>query len=346
MAILRNITFIILAFFLTSCYEIFSPDIEVKRVLCINSLISAGEPIEFEVSRTWVYTEDSQTFNPIVENAMVKIFVNDIEVDENYIPKEGDKIKIEATSAEYGYADAEVVVPESPKINAFDWKANLISYSKNGADSLAMDMTIQFSLLITMDISDISDLPDYFHVSWTNFLPSVDSSLDNEIINNGYNEDDNDYKFSYLIWGDIKYEAEPLFFEHMSEVQSVLDAYPQGLLFFTDRRFSGSSYTLNILFPNVQYKVESTTWDPELLENGNILFLHTISKSYYDWENYSWQVDHGVIQDISDWGFADPIWGYSNVSTGAGVVAAQSVTSIIINLKDFLEETLLKEDSN
>ncbi len=83
--------------------------------------------------------------------------------------------------------------------------------------------------------------------------------------------------------------------------------------------------------------------DPDKLDCGYIITLHTISKSYYEWSAYSWQKDNGFTSDLSDLGLSEPLWGYSNVSTGAGVVAAQSESTYTLNLKEYIE-TLLKSD--
>lgn len=48
----------------------------------------------------------------------------------------------------------------------------------------------------------------------------------------------------------------------------------------------------------------------------------------------------GILGDLSDIGLAESKWGYSNVSTGAGVVAAQSSSKFTIDLKEFLKTTL------
>ncbi|MDE6345354.1 MAG: hypothetical protein K2L55_01625 [Muribaculaceae bacterium] len=37
---------------------------------------------------------------------------------------------------------------------------------------------------------------------------------------------------------------------------------------------------------------------------------------------------------------AEPMWGYSNVSSGAGVVAAQSFATYTLSLKEFLHDAL------
>ena len=57
MAILRYILFLLSATILTSCYEEFNPAIDTKPVLCMNALITAGEPIEVEITHTWMFND-------------------------------------------------------------------------------------------------------------------------------------------------------------------------------------------------------------------------------------------------------------------------------------------------
>ena len=110
--------------------------------------------------------------------------------------------------------------------------------------------------------------------------------------------------------------------------------------FFSDRQFSGGTYTLHLNFSNNSFHVKSQEYDESLLECGVNLYLTTVSKSYYNWAVYKWNVDEGITGDLSDIGLAESKWGYSNVSTGAGVVAAQSSSKFTVDLKDFLEQTL------
>ncbi|MDE6468491.1 MAG: hypothetical protein K2L28_06285 [Muribaculaceae bacterium] len=72
------------------------------------------------------------------------------------------------------------------------------------------------------------------------------------------------------------------------------------------------------------------------------LYLSTVSQSYYNWAVYKWNADAGITGDLADLGMAESKWGYSNVSTGAGVVAAKSSACFTVNLKDFLESVLPK----
>ena len=113
--------------------------------------------------------------------------------------------------------------------------------------------------------------------------------------------------------------------------------------FFSDKRFDGASRKINFGFIGCGFSVSG--WDPDsdIMECGYTVTLNTISKSYFDWAMYFWNSERGLIGEFSDMGLAEPIWGYSNVSTGAGVVAAQSSATVTINLKDFIKDAFESE---
>lgn len=81
--------------------------------------------------------------------------------------------------------------------------------------------------------------------------------------------------------------------------------------------------------------------DPQLSLN-----LFSISPSYYNWANYVWQRDNGALTDFSDYGLGDPIWGYSNVSSGAGVVVDQSKSAHTIDLTEFIKNTIKQQNAS
>ncbi|MDE6693171.1 MAG: DUF4249 domain-containing protein, partial [Muribaculaceae bacterium] len=58
---------------LTSCYTDFEPDLKSTPVVCINSLITAGDSIHVEVTRTWRYSEG----DPLVK---LDVMLRDAEV--------------------------------------------------------------------------------------------------------------------------------------------------------------------------------------------------------------------------------------------------------------------------
>ena len=92
MAILRYIIPVLLVPFFSSFYEDFNPDIDTDPVLCLNSLITAGEPIEVRVTHTWRFNDEKSERNHEVADAVVTVFANEKVVGPDYPAKEGDRI--------------------------------------------------------------------------------------------------------------------------------------------------------------------------------------------------------------------------------------------------------------
>lgn len=51
-----------------------------------------------------------------------------------------------------------------------------------------------------------------------------------------------------------------------------------------------------------------------------------------------WKVNSGFEGELGNNGLADPIFIYSNVSTGAGIVAARSVSKYTVDLSDYVRD--------
>lgn len=68
------------------------------------------------------------------------------------------------------------------------------------------------------------------------------------------------------------------------------------------------------------------------------LTLATISKSYYDHVISVWVANDGIAGTLGSVGLGDPIFASSNVSTEAGVISAQSPSSIEVHIGDQLRE--------
>lgn len=318
-----------LAVMLTGCYEDFNPDIDTKPVLAINSLITAGEPIEVEVTHTWLYSEGwAENVDYSVSDAEVAIYVDGVRVSEDYIPREGENIRIVAESKTYGKAEAEVSVPYAVKDAHADYFASIVSDWHDNTPP-EMNSEVRFDVSINLILRDLSDRMDYYRLHYSSFLGAESGDFD---IDGAYI----DYP-AYFHQGSFDENSEPIFSEHIGVFESVMGSEAYGATFFTDRQFSGSEYTLHLRFTNADFRVKNSVYDEDLLNCGYILELQSISPSYYNWLNYEWQIKSGVTGDIIDFGFGDPIWGYSNVSTGAGVVAARSISTLKVNLKDFLQ---------
>ncbi len=335
MDILRKTIIASLPLLLAGCYEDFDPHIDTTPVLCINSLITAGEPIEVTISRTWVFTDEEGEKDHSVKDASVSIFANGKPVGKEYLPEEGDIIRIEAYSGIYGAAEAEVTVPYATPIDAVKLTPTLKKCGVRDLNGYGISVDIDFDAAIAVTLPNYADSDHYYYLTQDSFLP--DSPL--------YDPED--------IYGPTKwpttpsmvhfyggrfYWNDPIFSEHISSFDEAMDyAWVDDPLFFSDSQFSGSRETLHLGYENGSFSVSQWDTNPEMLDCGYILTLYTISESYYKWLNYCWQSDESIMGDFIEFGFAEPVWGNSNVSTGAGVVAARSSVSVRISLRDFLE---------
>lgn len=328
MAILRVLIIIFLPVFLTGCYEDFSPRVDTKPVLCMNSLITAGEPIEVSLTHTRLFTDTDADIT--VTDATLSIFANGELKDASYIPREGDRIRLVADSPAYGHAEAEVVVPVCVPIESLSWSADVSDLWRD--ESAVMSGSLQFSHRVEMRIDDPAESMDYYRMSYLYYYHSGSDD--------GYWESTGmDDRVTFSL-GSLQYESEPLFSEHIGVFESVMGADTTGFTFFTDRQFQGADYTLHLVFPDCRYVVTSPIYDPELLDCGAEFTLHSVSESYYYWANYQWHRDDGFLGDLGNIGLGEPMRGYSNVSSGAGVVAAQSYVSVEISLADFVKGSL------
>lgn len=315
---------ILSVFLLTGCYEDFNPEIDTKPVLCLNSLITVGEPIEVDVTHTWMFNDEKSERDHDVKDAVVTILANGRIVGADYLPKEGDQIRIVAESPTYGTATAEVVVPYATPIGKVRVSPVVKNIWKGEDDFFNYEMStdITFNLNVEMDVNDPGGADNYYHFGYDCFGSDTDGS-------------------STLYIGQFEYNSEPIFKEHIGVFETVMgNDEDTEFVFFSDRQFSGKAYTLHLNFSDNSFHVKSQEYDESLLECGVNLYLTTVSKSYYNWAVYKWNVDEGITGDLSDIGLAESKWGYSNVSTGAGVVAAQSSSKYTIDLKEFLKTTL------
>lgn len=320
MAILKKIYPIIVLPMLAACEEVFTPDMPYTPVLCVNSLITSGEPIEAAVSRSRLYTDTST--NSKVKDANVKIYANDKLQLDSYIPKEGDEIKIVVTSPSYGTAEAKVSVPipiATPKA-----KLRASDIHDFGNNDL---YKFKFKLDVELTIED-SHCENYYKFS---YFTSSEANYDEN------NEIFVAEKDILSIQG-LNYNLEPIFSEHIGILESAMGGDADGFTYFTDRQFNGKTYTLQLHFDNCEYMFQK--W--KIPDCKLHFIINSISPSYYNMVSYIWQRENGALTDFNDVGFGDPIWGYSNVTTGAGVVAAQSSSECAIDLTDLILEMIDK----
>lgn len=316
MAILKKIYPILFTALLASCEEVFTPDIPHTPVLCVNSLVTAGKPIEIDVSKSRLYTDNADKSE--VDDAETKIYADGELQPDSYLPREGDDIRIVAVSPTVGTATADVKVPQSIPVPKITWKAyDACSWE----DDYSRHVNLNFKLSVELTIED----PQYENYYKFSYFATPDVEIE-----------PTGYELHVFSLGDFKYDLEPIFSEHIGIFESIMGGDSEGFTFFTDRQFNGKSYTLHLQFDNCRFRYGKG----RIPDCKAHFVINCISPSYYNWANYVWQRDNGTLTDLSDFGFGDPVWGYSNVSSGAGVVAAQSQSVCTIDLTGFIQENI------
>lgn len=321
----------LLPLMLAGCYQDFSPTTDTTPVLCLNSIITAGEPIEVDVTRTWTFNDPSGARDHKVDDATVTVYANGEPQSASYIPAEGDEIRIVAESPKYGSAEATVTVPVAVPVTVRKFNGVVTDLWRHYDDYMAADL--DFDLYVTLDVKDLPGDDNYFKLDYNWSYLSDDEP---DYVEPGVSRP----LQIYFSLGALDYEAEPIFQEHIGAFESIMGSDDTMGLVFTDRQFSGKTYPLHLKFRNSHYRVNSQSYDESFYDCSLTFMLASVSQSYYNRAIYVWQRDSGVLGDLGDLGFADPMWGYSNVSTGAGVVAARSYSTCTLDLHDFLKESI------
>lgn len=348
MAILKRLHILfLLPSLLTGCYQEFEPDINTDPVLCVNSLITAGEPVAVEVTRTWVYNrgngytwnsyDETQPPANLVDDAKVYVYANGQLTSGEYIAEEGDTIRIVAESVKYGSAEATVVVPVAVPITIENVRPQLLRVWKDS--EYPVKSTIHFNLGATLGIGRTTHADEYFRMQCRG-VDCWDGGLGDGIywIGNGFLGDVEDMNAPYANFqlGDFNEDSDPVFKEHITILD---DTFGFGGRFtcFTNRLFAGKGYDLNVQLDKGYLSVYSPEYNAELFDCKVEFTLMTVSGSYYNTMLYEWELENGALGEFNDTGLSDPVWGYSNVSTNAGVVAARAVSTCTVSLRDFFE---------
>lgn len=351
---------------LTSCYTDFEPDIDSRPVLCLNSLITEGDTIRVSLTRTWRWSEglttssdENKNIDIFVYDADVRLYVNDeyketlrMRITPNdgfygpdnypwnatghkdrkeyicdYIPKAGDKIRLEASSPDYGDAWGETVVPEPVVIDNVDYTAtpsdlhnSYFQYNYVGDEN---NILYGFNLNLLVWFTDPSSIANYYMFK-TFSGPYI----------SGVGEDGVQYSESVTYYNDTD---EPLFTEHVSALDQALGA-TSGYSVFSDRQISGKSYPLHIRLRNVAYSAMNISSNPDLGKACIEFTLYSISQSYYKHVISLWVANDSIAGSLGDIGLGDPVFASSNVSTGAGVVAAASKYTFRLYVKPIADE--------
>lgn len=234
-----------------------------------------------------------------------------------YIPKCGDKIRLEAESDEYGSAWAEVTVPQTVEIDSVDYTiSNFEDRNSTLSEFYIFDMNL------SMWFSDPGNETNYY---------MFDTS------SSGYFKGEDDQGIEYKESVTFRDETDdPLFTEHVSAIDHVL-AETSGYSFFSDRQISGKSYPLHVRLEAVSYQIDNRLATPDMENSYISLILYSISPSYYRHVISVWAANDGIVGSLGDVGLAEPVFAASNVSTGAGVVSAFTKYEYKLYMRQLIE---------
>lgn len=338
---------------LTGCYSDIDLDVKSNPVLCLNSLITPGDSIHLQVTRTWEWTEnyyytDTELY---VEDAEVAIYVNGNFIQKmtsrvynieyaapwdkpitaftcDYIPKSGDVIRFEAKSQKYGEANAEVTVPYPVKIDKIDY--NILYFSEMESGYLK-GKKYSMSLELKAWFTDPEDTTDYYKLVYPNDIYWLRTDIDKE-----------ENPIGVITCSEIDESSEPLLTEHVSVLESILSE-TSGYTIFSDRQISGKSYPLHISIGRLSIDLDYP-YDESIYEDMGInIILKRISASYYNHVLSVWIANDGISGILGNVGLNEPVYALSNVSTGAGVIAADAPYEYKVLIKDLIEKGLEME---
>ena len=339
----------LLAAGLSSCFQDFEPDIPSTPVLCMNSEITPGDSIILYLSHSWRWSDEhDETPDVAVENAEVRLIVNGefreclrpgiVDNDRDpaspfykynkcyradYIPRSGDVIRLEASSAQYGEASAEVTLPDPVPIDEVEVQdlECIPLGDTTGWPAVKESCVFIMSFKLLVHFTDPAGTTNYYDFK-TGTSPY--SNYNSEAIS-----------WSNNVIPD--FNGEPLFTEHVSVLESAV-AETSGYTIFSDRQINGKRYPLRIGISDFSYYYRNPLDLPGPKDYGITLTLRHIDSAYYRHVLSVWEANDAIIGALSGIGLANPVYAYSNVSPGAGVVTAYATTTVTIPMVDLINQ--------
>lgn len=296
------------------CTSEYDPYSEGDNVMVINMLAEPGHPLTADVTHSW---DSSQrpAGDVTVTDASVTVIIDGIPAgamtfnpvsrhyESDYLPREGEQISISATSPTYGMASGETRVPNGVKID--HWSFNpVVETDYDGivtnGDSLSYlrRLNIEYSITFT----DPAEEDNYYMISGRPYYET----------GGGFSSD-------------------PIISENNTPLDAVFSAN-KTFVVFSDRSINGKTYTL-------RYTCSYTPFIP-VTELGSRLTdrisLCAISRDYYLYLLSVYRKYGDLNHNLEDLGLSEPKIIYTNVMSGAGIIASQSTDTIVNDVHDIV----------
>ena len=309
---------LLLGVFLTSCYR--KIDLDEYRTtpkMVINSVVSPDTVVMASITRTWFYPDKKPYVN--LPHAHVELYINNQYIEtmqwktlnnprnpdqpdtlflSNTIPAEGDRIKIVASTPEYGTVTAEDIIPKKVPI-------------KNASHTIKKGNGVYQGT-----ISDYFEI--YYEVTFDEFPEK----------NNYYLAKITQIKTGYYGYYETKIDyIDPVFKEQdaiLDESMAFNGLEKRGGALFTDQSINGQTYTLQI---------KETTAELDETEQ-RIISIYSLSESYFLYLLSLQKIAGSTLEGgLGNIGLAERLRVYSNVEGGTGILGGNqhSETTITLN---------------
>ena len=309
---------LLLGVFLTSCYR--KIDLDEYRTtpkMVINSVVSPDTVVMASITRTWFYPDKKPYVN--LPHAHVELYINNQYIEtmqwktlnnprnpdqpdtlflSNTIPAEGDRIKIVASTPEYGTVTAEDIIPKKVPIK------NASHTIKKGNGVYQGTISDYFEIYYEVTFDEFPEKNNYYLAKITQIKTGY----------YGYYETEIDY-------------IDPVFKEQdaiLDESMAFNGLEKRGGALFTDQSINGQTYTLQI---------KETTAELDETEQ-RIISIYSLSESYFLYLLSLQKIAGSTLEGgLGNIGLAEPLRVYSNVEGGIGILGGNqhSETTITLN---------------
>lgn len=309
---------LLLGVFLTSCYR--KIDLDEYRTtpkMVINSVVSPDTVVMASITRTWFYPDKKPYVN--LPHAHVELYINNQYIEtmqwktlnnprnpdqpdtlflSNTIPAEGDRIKIVASTPEYGTVTAEDIIPKKVAIK------NASHTIKKGNGVYQGTISDYFEIYYEVTFDEFPEKNNYYLAKITQIKTGY----------YGYYETEIDY-------------IDPVFKEQdaiLDESMAFNGLEKRGGALFTDQSINGQTYTLQI---------KETTAELDETEQ-RIISIYSLSESYFLYLLSLQKIAGSTLEGgLGNIGLAEPLRVYSKVEGGTGILGGNqhSETTITLN---------------
>lgn len=309
---------ILLGVVLTSCYK--KIDLDEYRTtpkIVINSTVSPDTVVMASITRTWFYPDKNPYVN--LPHAHVDLYINDQYIERmqwkalhtsnqtdslffsNTVPEEGDRIKIIASTPEYGTATAEDIIPKKVPIKEVKYTI------KKGEGIYQEAYTDYYEIYYEVTFDEFPEKDNYYLARITQieyyYNNPSQATVEVDYIDPVFKEQD------AILNGSMAFNG----------------LEKRGGALFTDQSMNGQTYTLQI--KEIATRLDET--------EQRAVSIYSLSESYFLYLLSLQKIAGSTLEGgLGNIGLAEPLRVYSNVKGGTGILGGNQQAEVTITLNN------------